>query len=96
MSERSRKAMQASRAGTTRAHAHFLLNRLTYHLQNLVREVHHFVRGRDMIHGFCQNFFFRLAASFELASRNEIVAVQNFRHSKAPPPQAKQNKEDRD
>jgi hypothetical protein len=54
------------------------MNRGANHRQYLIRNVGHVMHGGDMIRDFGQNLLFGIAARFELASGNQIIAIKDF------------------
>ena len=67
-------------ACSARTDANFFMNRGTYHRQYLIRNINHAMHGRDVIRYFGQNLIFGVAARFELAPGNQIIAIKDFRH----------------
>src|SRR5438105_2390435 len=68
------------------AKANFFLNGLADHRQNLLRDVHHVMRDRNVIGEIPQDFLFGVSVRLELAPGNETIAVKDFCHDGSPQP----------
>ncbi len=65
--------------------SNFFVNRGTHHCQDLVRNVRHVMRDRDVIGGLGQNLLFGIAVRLKCTPGNKIITVKDFRHVQYPP-----------